>query len=147
MQRRHGALWLGCEALALLDFGLTVLPGVLMSVPVLGKDLAVVGLVVGVASDVLPAFLCPFQSLWPSADNQSEVMSAQPRVAVQRVLVRVACAAQDSTDFDPALQALLAQRELLELFEAVALGSIVRDGLALRSTMHDTLLSGMSPRL
>ena len=52
-------------------------------------------------------------------------MSAQPRVAIRRILVRVASAAQDGSDLDPALQALLAQRELLELFEAVAISCTV----------------------
>lgn len=62
---------------------------------------------------------------FPATDDECEIMSAQPRITVRRVLVGIPCATQDGADLDPALQALLAQRELLELFEAVAVRSAV----------------------
>jgi len=49
-------------------------------------------------------------------------MSAETGVAVRRVLVGVAGAAQDRRHLDAALQALLAQGQALQLVEAVAVG-------------------------
>lgn len=66
----------------------------------------------------------------PATDDECEVVSAQPRITVRCVLVGIARAAQDGADLDPALQALLAQGELLELFEAVAISSAIHGCVA-----------------
>jgi hypothetical protein len=55
----------------------------------------------------------------PRADDEGEVVGAQARVRVRRVRVRVTRRREDGRAADAALQALLAQRELLEAGEAV----------------------------
>jgi len=55
----------------------------------------------------------------PAADNESKVMSAEARVTVWCILVRVPSATEDGANLDSALQALLAQGEPLELLKAV----------------------------
>jgi hypothetical protein len=66
----------------------------------------------------------------PAADDESEVMGAQPRVGVWRVLVREARTAEDGGDLDAALQALLAQGEPLELLEAIPVRGAVHGRVA-----------------
>jgi len=65
-----------------------------------------------------------------TSDDQGQVVSAEARVRVRRVVVRVARAAQDRADLDAALQALLAQRQRLQLLEPVAPRGAVHDGVA-----------------
>lgn len=79
---------------------------------------------------------------FPAADDQSEVMSAQPRVIVRCVLVGIPSTAQNDADLDPALQALLAQRELLELLEAVAVGSTVHSCVTEDKVIHTGVEKG-----
>ena len=55
----------------------------------------------------------------PAADDQSQVMGPQLRVALRRVGVRIPCARQNGTTLDARLEPLLAQREPLELVQAV----------------------------
>jgi hypothetical protein len=62
-------------------------------------------------------------------DDQRQVMSAQPRIRVRRVVIRIPRAPQDRRDLDAALQALLAQGQPLELLEAVLLRGAVDDGV------------------
>jgi hypothetical protein len=57
-----------------------------------------------------------------AADDEGEVVRAQARVRVRRVRVRVARRREDRRAADAALQALLAQRELLQAGEAVLEG-------------------------
>jgi hypothetical protein len=77
-----------------------------------------------------------------TADNQSEVMSAQTRVTVWRVLVGIARTTQDGSNLDPALQALLAQGELLELFEAVTISSAVYGCVTENDVSHARMEKG-----
>ncbi len=56
-------------------------------------------------------------------------MSAEPRVRVRRVLIRVPRAAEDDGDLDSALEALLPESKALELLEAVPLCRAVDDGI------------------
>src|SRR5215469_16297197 len=58
---------------------------------------------------------------FPASDDQSQVMSAEARVTVRRVLVGIACTAQDGTDLDSTLQPLFAQGKPLELLEAISI--------------------------
>ena len=71
-----------------------------------------------------------------AANNKSEVMSAEARVSVRGVLVGVPGAAQDDADLDSALKALLAQRQLLELLEAVALSGTVHGRVTEDNVAH-----------
>lgn len=58
-------------------------------------------------------------------NDQSKVMSAQSRVRVWRIVIRIPSGSQDHVDGDSTLQALLAKRKPLELLQAVLLGSTV----------------------
>lgn len=78
----------------------------------------------------------------PATDDEREVVSAQPRITVWCVLVGIARAAQDGADLDPALQALLAQGELLELFEAVAISSTVHGRVAEDDVVDTRVVKG-----
>lgn len=64
-----------------------------------------------------------------TSDDQGEVMSAEPRVRVRRVVVGILRRAQNGGDVDSALEALLAQGQLLELLDAVPFGRAVYDGI------------------
>lgn len=63
----------------------------------------------------------------PTANDEREVVGAEARVRVRRVLVGVTRTAQDGGDLDGALQALLAQCQVLELREAVLIRRAVHD--------------------
>lgn len=65
-----------------------------------------------------------------AADDEGEVVSAEPRVRVGRVVVGVLRRPQDGRDVDPALQALLAQRQALELLESELVGRAVHHRVA-----------------
>lgn len=65
-----------------------------------------------------------------TADDQGEVVSAQAAVRVWGVGVGVLGGPQDGGDVDAGLEPLLAQGQALELFEAVAVGGAVDDGVA-----------------
>jgi len=62
-----------------------------------------------------------------AADDEGEEVRAQARVRVRRVRVRVARRREDRRAADAALQALLAQRELLQAGEAVLEGRALVD--------------------
>lgn len=62
-----------------------------------------------------------------TSNDQGEVVGAEARVRVRRVVIGIPRAAQDGRHLDAALQALLAQRERLELVEAVLLCRAVYD--------------------
>ena len=62
-----------------------------------------------------------------TSNNQGQVMSAEPRVRVRRVVIRIPRAAQDRRDLDSALQTLLPESKALELLEAVLLCRAVYD--------------------
>lgn len=72
----------------------------------------------------------------PAADNQSQVMSAKAGVAVRRVLIGIPSTAQDDADLDSALQALLAQGQALELFEAITLSRTVHSCVSEEIVAH-----------
>lgn len=55
----------------------------------------------------------------PAPDDQRQIMRPELRIAVRRVRIRVPRARQDRRTLDPRLQALFAQREPLQLVEAV----------------------------
>jgi len=60
-------------------------------------------------------------------NDQGQVMSAEPRVRVRRVVIGVPRAAQNRRDLDPALQALLPESKPLELLEPIRLRRAVYD--------------------
>lgn len=61
----------------------------------------------------------------PGANDHRQVVSAQPILLIRRVVIRVARRPQDHVDRDPALEALLAQREPLQCLQPVLLGGAV----------------------
>jgi len=63
-------------------------------------------------------------------------MSAQPRVRVRSVVIRVPGAAQDRRHLDSALQTLLPKSKALELVEAVAFSSAVHGSVAQDHVAH-----------
>ena len=60
-----------------------------------------------------------------AADDEREIVGAEPRVAGRRVRVRESCAAQDRRYVDAGLQALLAKSEALQVWQRVALRGTV----------------------
>lgn len=60
-----------------------------------------------------------------TSDDESQVMSAQSRLRVRRVVIRVPSRSQDHVGRDSDLKALLAERNALQLFQAVLLGCTV----------------------
>jgi len=62
-------------------------------------------------------------------NNQREIMSAEPRIRVRRIVICIASRSQDGGYLDPTLQTLLAQRQSLELIEPVLLGRTVYDSV------------------
>lgn len=65
----------------------------------------------------------------PCANNHSQIMSAQLRVRVRRVVVRVPGRPQDYGNWDPVLEALLAEGKALQVFQAILFGCAVYDGV------------------
>lgn len=63
-------------------------------------------------------------------DDQGEVVGAEPRVRVGRVVVGVLGRPQDGGDIDAALQALLAEGQALEFLETELVGGAVHDCVA-----------------
>src|SRR5271154_1617952 len=70
----------------------------------------------------------PLESL-TTPDDQSKIMSAEPRFRVWRVLVREPSRSQDHVHLDTGLKALLPKSEALQVLQAVLLGSTVDDGV------------------
>jgi len=73
---------------------------------------------------------------FPATDDQSQVMSAQFAVTVRGVLIGIPSTAQNRSDLDSALQTLLAQGELLELFEAVTVSCTVNGCVTEKDIAH-----------
>lgn len=63
------------------------------------------------------------------ADDEREVVRAELGVAVRGIGVRIASRGQDGRALDAGLETLLAERQLLQLLEAVPLGLAVDDGV------------------
>lgn len=63
-------------------------------------------------------------------------MGAETRVRVRRVVIGVPSATQDGSDFDSALQTLLAKGKALELLEAVLVREAVDDGISKEILSH-----------
>lgn len=74
----------------------------------------------------------PLESL-ATSDDQGQVMSAEPRVRVRRVVVRIPGRPKDHVGLDPRLEALLAEGEPLQLVQAVLLRGTVYDGISKES--------------
>lgn len=71
-----------------------------------------------------------------TSDDQGEVMSAESRVGVRRVVIGILRRAQNGGDVDSALEALLAQRQTLELLESVPFSGAIYDGVPKEVLSH-----------
>ena len=71
-----------------------------------------------------------------TSNNQGQVMSAEPRVRVRRVVIRIPSTAQNRSDLDPTLQALLPKSKALELLESVFLCCTVYDCIPQKVFSH-----------
>ena len=69
---------------------------------------------------------CPtlFEDL-PASDDHRQIMGTQSRVGVRGMIVRISSRSQDHIGRNTALQPLLPQSKLLQVFQAVFLGSAV----------------------
>jgi hypothetical protein len=63
-------------------------------------------------------------------------MSAEARVCVRRVFIRIPSGSQDHIDWDATLQALLPKSKTFELLQAVLLGSAIDDGIPKELAAH-----------
>lgn len=65
----------------------------------------------------------------PCPNNHRQIMSAQLRIRVWRMVIHIPSRWQDHADRNPTLETLLAKRKALEIFQAVLLGCAVDDGV------------------
>jgi len=64
-----------------------------------------------------------------TADDEGEVMSAEARIRVRRVVIGIPRTTQNCADFDSTLQTLLPKRQALELLETVLFCRAVYDSI------------------
>lgn len=81
----------------------------------------------------------------PAPDDQSQIMRPELRITVRRIGIRISCRRQDRRTLYPALQALLPQRQPLQLVQAVFLRGAVHQcilqqllsgGLGIHCALH-----------
>lgn len=82
----------------------------------------------------------------PTSDDHGQVVCAQPRLRVRRVVVRIPRRTQDDVDGDPALESLLLEREILQLLQPVPLGSTVHDCVAEDDVPNTSVVDGRLAR-
>ena len=62
-----------------------------------------------------------------TSDDQGEIMSAEPRVRVRRVVIRIPSTTKNCSDLDSTLQTLFPKSKALEFLETVLLRGAVYD--------------------
>lgn len=65
----------------------------------------------------------------PCPNNHRQIMSAQLRVRIRRMVIGIPSRRQDHANRDPTLETLLAKCKELEIFQAVLLGCAVDNGV------------------
>jgi hypothetical protein len=71
-----------------------------------------------------------------TSNNQGQVMSAEPRVRVRRVVIRIPRTAKNRSDLDSTLQTLLPKSKALELLKTVLLCRTVYDRVLQKVFSH-----------
>lgn len=71
-----------------------------------------------------------------TSNNQGQVMSAEPRVRVRRVVIRIPRTAKNRSDLDSTLQTLLPESKALELLKSVLLCRTVYDCIPQKVFSH-----------
>lgn len=71
-----------------------------------------------------------------AANNESQVMGSKARIGVRRVVVRIPSRSQDHISGNSNLQALLAESNTLQVFQAVFLGCAVHDRVSEHNSAH-----------
>lgn len=77
-----------------------------------------------------------------ASDDESQIVSAQPRLGIRRIVIGKASRPQDHVGRDSALETLLSKSKALELLQAVLLGSAVHN----RVPEHNVSHCGMEER-
>ena len=77
-----------------------------------------------------------------AADDEREIVGAEPRVAGGRVRIREACTAQDRRDVDAGLQALLAKSKALHFRQGEAQRSAVDGRVPEDVVAHAVVVNG-----
>lgn len=75
-----------------------------------------------------------------TSDNQSQVMSAEARVRVWRVVIGIPSTAKNHSDLDSTLQTLLPEGKALELLETVSLSRAVYDCISQEIFSHTRVI-------